>query len=115
MNGVPEKQRAYFNENHTKPVAFRIQQLKKLRDLLKTNQQLLYDAIYADFKKSGFDTYLTEFAVPLNELDIAIRRLKRWTTMKRVRTDMVNFPGRSYIVPEPLGVCLIIGAWNYPI
>jgi len=41
--------------------------------------------------------------------------LKRWTKTKRVRTDMVNFPGSSYIIPEPLGVCLIIGAWNYPI
>ena len=28
---------------------------------------------------------------------------------------MLNFPGKSYIIPEPLGVCLVIGAWNYPI
>ena len=28
---------------------------------------------------------------------------------------MLNFPGHSYIMPEPMGVCLIIGAWNYPI
>ena len=27
---------------------------------------------------------------------------------------MLNFPARSYIIPEPLGVCLVIGAWNYP-
>jgi len=115
MYSIPDKQRAYFNQNHTKPVEFRIQQLKKLKDLLKSNEKKLYDAIYADFKKSGFDTYLTEFAVPVNELDIAISHLKRWSKIKRVRTDMVNFPGSSYIIPEPLGVCLIIGAWNYPI
>ncbi len=115
MNSIPDKQRAYFNLNYTKPVEFRIQQLKKLRDLLKSNERLLYDAIYADFRKSGFDTYLTEFAVPNNELDIAISHLKRWAKIKRVRTDMVNFPGSSYIIPEPLGVCLVIGAWNYPI
>ena len=115
MNSIPDIQRAYFNQNYTKPIEFRIQQLKKLRDLLKSNERLLYDAIYADFKKSGFDTYLTEFAVPDNELDIAISHLKRWAKIKRVRTDMVNFPGSSYIIPEPLGVCLVIGAWNYPI
>lgn len=28
---------------------------------------------------------------------------------------MLNFPARSYIVPEPLGVCLVIGAWNFPV
>ena len=115
MKSVPDIQREYFNQNHTKPVEFRIQQLKKLRELLKTEEKLLYDAVYTDFRKSGFDTYLTEFAVPINELDTAISHLKRWAKIKKVRTDMVNFPGSSYIIPEPLGVCLIIGAWNYPI
>ena len=27
---------------------------------------------------------------------------------------MANFPAKSYIIPEPLGVTLVIGAWNYP-
>ncbi|HZZ75242.1 MAG TPA: aldehyde dehydrogenase, partial [Puia sp.] len=115
MNSILEKQKTYFSQNFTKPVDFRIQQLKKLREVLKKEEKLLYDAIYADFGKSNFDTYLTEFAVPYNELDIAISHLKRWAKIKKVRTDMVNFPGSSYIIPEPLGVCLVIGAWNYPI
>ena len=33
---------------------------------------------------------------------------------KKVKTNFLNFPGKSYIIPEPLGVTLIIGAWNYP-
>jgi aldehyde dehydrogenase (NAD+) len=31
-----------------------------------------------------------------------------------VATNLVNLPAKSFIMPEPLGVCLIIGAWNYP-
>jgi len=27
----------------------------------------------------------------------------------------VNIPGYSFIEPEPLGVALVIGAWNYPV
>jgi aldehyde dehydrogenase (NAD+) len=27
---------------------------------------------------------------------------------------LLNFPAQSFIYPEPLGACLIIGAWNYP-
>jgi aldehyde dehydrogenase (NAD+) len=115
MNSLIEKQKDFFNNNQTKPVDFRIQQLKKLKQLLKLKERQLYDAIYADFKKSGFDIYLTEFAVLNNELDIAINRVRRWAGIKSVRTNVVNVPGRSYIIPEPLGVCLIIGAWNYPI
>ncbi|HEY8733274.1 MAG TPA: aldehyde dehydrogenase, partial [Puia sp.] len=115
MNSLPELQRKYFNKNHTRPVEFRIQQLKKLKQLLKTNERVLYDAIYADFKKSDFDIYLTEFAVLENEIDVAIKDVSRWARIKKVRTNMVNVPARSYIMAEPLGVCLIIGAWNYPV
>jgi acyl-CoA reductase-like NAD-dependent aldehyde dehydrogenase len=32
-----------------------------------------------------------------------------------VWTPLVHFPALSYIYPEPLGVTLIIGTWNYPI
>lgn len=31
-----------------------------------------------------------------------------------MRTGIINFPARSTIYPEPLGVTLVIGAWNYP-
>jgi aldehyde dehydrogenase (NAD+) len=29
-------------------------------------------------------------------------------------TNLLNFPSSSYILQEPLGVVLIMGAWNYP-
>ncbi len=34
---------------------------------------------------------------------------------KRVRTNWINWPASSAIWREPLGVNLIIGAWNYPV
>jgi aldehyde dehydrogenase (NAD+) len=34
---------------------------------------------------------------------------------KRVKTPVVGQPGKSWIQPEPLGVVLVIGAWNYPV
>ena len=34
---------------------------------------------------------------------------------RRVPTPMVGQPGRSWVQPEPLGVVLIMGAWNYPV
>jgi acyl-CoA reductase-like NAD-dependent aldehyde dehydrogenase len=33
---------------------------------------------------------------------------------KRVKSPFLQFPARSYIVPEPLGVVLVISPWNYP-
>jgi aldehyde dehydrogenase (NAD+) len=33
---------------------------------------------------------------------------------EKVATNLLNFPSKSFIYKEPLGVALIIGPWNYP-
>lgn len=114
MDVIVNLQRAFFNTNKTKDIAFRIEQLKKLKQLLKANEAQLEKAIFADFGKSPFDNYSTEIALLYAEIDHAVKKLPRWAARKRVWTDLVNLPARSFIIPEPLGVTLVIGAWNYP-
>ena len=109
-----EKQQQFFQNNATKSVAFRISQLKKVRDILKNNEQRLFEAIYADFGKSAFETYITELGIMYEEINSLIKHLPYWSKRKRVWTGLANFPAKSYILQEPLGVTLVIGAWNYP-
>jgi len=52
--------------------------------------------------------------VVYDELKTAIRDLQEWAQVKHVDTNRLNAPAKSYIIPEPLGVSLIIGPWNYP-
>ena len=111
---IVNQQKKFFNSNSTKKVSLRIETLKKLKSVLKENEQELYTAIYTDFKKSKFETYLTEISIIYRELNDAIRNLKKWSKQKRVRTNLANLPAKSYIIPEPLGTVLIISAWNYP-
>lgn len=114
MNQLIEKQRKFFNSNQTKSIDFRIQQLKKLERIIKENEKLLDEAIYADFKKSSFDNFTNELALLYTDIHEAIKKVKKWAKIKRVGTNLLNFPAKSYIIPEPLGVSLVIGAWNYP-
>lgn len=109
-----EQQRIFFNSNHTKEISFRIEQLKKLNLLMVQYEAEMIDAIYQDFGKSEFDVYTAEFAILYSDISVALKNLKKWSKWKRVRTNLTNFPAKSYIVPEPLGVSLVIGAWNYP-
>lgn len=109
-----EKQSAFFASNRSKKTAFRIEQLKKLMQVLKANENVLNEALYKDLKKSAFETYETELAILYSEIKLAIRQLKTWSKTKRVNTGLSNFPGKSFIVQEPLGTVLVIGAWNYP-
>ncbi|WP_319381505.1 aldehyde dehydrogenase [Thiomicrorhabdus sp.] len=107
-------QRECFQSNQTKPLDFRIRQLKKLRRLLQQQEPSLYQAIFNDFGKSEFETFLTELSPLYQEIDLYLKKLKKWSKRQFVRTGVANFPAKSYLVPEPLGTVLIIGAWNYP-
>ena len=111
---IVNQQKRFFNSNATKDLNLRIGNLKKLKLILKENEEKLYASIYTDFKKSKFETYLTELSIIYRELNDAIRNLKKWSKQKRVRTNLANLPAKSYIIPEPLGTVLVISAWNYP-
>ena len=111
---IIKKQTDYFNSNQTKDIGFRIEQLKKLKSVIKNNESTLYQAIYNDFKKSEFDTYSTELSFIYHDIDESIKKIPRWAKRKRAKTNIINLPASSFIISEPLGVCLIIGAWNYP-
>ncbi len=114
MHQIVTTQKAFFLTNSTKNIRFRIEQLKKLESVLKKNEHLLNEAIFNDFKKSEFENYVTELGIIYSEINTACKKLHTWARKKKVRTNFLNFPGKSYIIPEPLGVALIIGAWNYP-
>lgn len=114
MEHLVNLQRDYFNTNVTKPVHFRLNQLNQFYELLTANEALLYDAIYKDYGKLTFETFLTELYVVYDELKTAISSLSDWAQVKHVPTNLLNSPANSYIIPEPLGVSLIIGPWNYP-
>ena len=109
-----ESQKKFFFDQNTKPVHFRIEQLKKLKKLLQDNERMLCDAIQKDFGKSEFDTFANEFLLIYKEIAFYIRHLKKLARPKRTSTSLLNFPSKSYLYVEPLGTTLIIGAWNYP-
>lgn len=109
-----DAQQNFFNTNTTKDISWRLEQLSKLENLLRKNEDLLFKAIKDDFEKSQFETYVTELSFIYSEIGYTKKHLKNWTKRKRVSTGIANFPAHSYIIPEPLGSCLVIGAWNYP-
>ena len=83
-------QRTYFLNNNTLDLGFRREQLQRLQAMLAKNQEHLQDAIYEDFKKSPFDTYISEIAMLFHDLSEAMARLKRWAATKRVKTNLLN-------------------------
>lgn len=108
------RQRAFFETGATRSTSFRKEQLKKFERALQQNEPQLFDAIFADLRKSRYDTFTSEISLVYRELSFMMRNLEKWSRKKRVWTNLVNFPARSYLLPEPYGVSYIAGAWNYP-
>ncbi len=109
-----EQQRAFFKSHKTKEIAFRKESLKKLLEELMKREKDIVKAMYDDFRKPEFESVMTETGIVINELNLAIRKLRSWTRSRYVRSVMVNFPSTSRIYKEPYGTVLIIAPWNYP-
>jgi aldehyde dehydrogenase (NAD+) len=114
LNQLMSDQRQFFLSGATKEYKFRVEQLKRLKELVKENEERIFAALKADLNKPGFEAYASEIAFIYEEINFTIKNLKSWMKPKRVWTPMTLFLSSSFIVPEPLGQVLIIGPWNYP-
>ncbi|MCA1763978.1 MAG: aldehyde dehydrogenase family protein [Flavobacteriales bacterium] len=107
--------RQFFDNGATLSYAFRIKQLKMLRDAIKKNEHSLIEALHVDLRKSPTEAYISEVGFLLNEIDEAISHLREWMKPKKQGTPLFMEPSRSEIRYEPKGVVLIIAPWNYPV
>ena len=106
--------RNYFETGVTKPYSFRKEQLQKLKDAVLKHEQAISDALYKDLHKSPEEVWLTETGMVISEINYFLKHLEDLMKPQKVSTNLINIPGKSYIMPEPMGVVLIIGPWNYP-
>lgn len=107
-------QRAFFNTNTTKSVAWRLQKLRALQASIRAHESDILAALQSDLAKAPFEGYVSEVGMVLDELGYAIKHVRKWARPKRVSTSLANFLASSKIISEPYGVALIMAPWNYP-
>jgi len=110
-----DQMRDYFETHQTYEYEFRRKQLLSLKSSILKHENELQDALYTDLKKSPEESWVTETGFLLAEISHTLKHLRSWMKPERVRTNLLNFPSRSFIYKEPLGVVLIVGPWNYPL
>lgn len=109
-----EKQRAYFGTGATLDVDYRIQALKKLKNVIKSREDEINAAIKCDLGKSSFESYMCETGLSLSEISYMIKHTRSFAKEKTVYTPLAQFHSRSYKKPSPYGVVLVMSPWNYP-
>ncbi|HQD12315.1 MAG TPA: aldehyde dehydrogenase family protein, partial [Chitinophagales bacterium] len=108
------KQRNFFNTGKTKDIEFRIEQLKKLRQVISDNQQEIMDALKKDLNKSPMEAYGTEVGFLLADIKHTLKTIRSLAKPRKVKTPLFHQLGSSWIQPEPYGVTYVVAPWNYP-
>ena len=115
IHEIVESEKHFFCTGVTCGVDFRIDMLKKFRKAIIENDELISAALKADLNKQPFESYMCETGLLLEEINFHIKRLKKWSKTRRVKSGIGQLPGKSYVCPEPYGVVLIMAPWNYPV
>ncbi|KAF1868833.1 hypothetical protein Lal_00048112 [Lupinus albus] len=106
--------RENFTSGKTRSYAWRVSQLNALSNLIDDHEQEIVHALHSDLSKPPLETVAYEIALLKNSCEVSLKELKRWMIPEKVKTSIATFPSSAEIVSEPLGVVLVISAWNYP-
>ncbi|ABB23188.1 aldehyde dehydrogenase family protein [Pelodictyon luteolum] len=107
--------RAAFDSGLTRPRVWRVRQLEALGRFLLEREEELAAAVQADVGKPPAEVFFTETAFLQSEIRYALQHLGGWMRPKRAALPLLYQPATASYAYEPLGVVLIIGAWNYPL
>ena len=114
ISDLLQKQRTFYKSGVTIPVAFRLEQLKKLYAAVKRYEDEIQEALRADLGKSHYEGFMCETGLVLSEISYMIRHTKCFARRKTVYTPLAQFASHSFRQPVPHGNTLIMSPWNYP-
>ncbi len=82
--------------------------------MITENREAMYDALAKDLRRNQVDADLMDVEFNVKEVDHALKHLHEWMEPEHPHTPLLFEPGHLQVRHDPLGVTLIIGAWNEP-
>ncbi|MFG2435671.1 aldehyde dehydrogenase family protein [Streptomyces sp. NPDC048508] len=108
--------RATFRTGRTQPIAWRTEQLGRLRELLTAHGEELAAALHEDLGKSSAEAFRTEIDFTVREIDHTLEHLGGWLLPEPAPVPAhLGADATAWTRYDPLGVVLVIAPWNYPV
>lgn len=115
IQATVEKAREVFESGMSKPLHWRLRQLKAMNQMLLEHRDDFSAALAADLGKHPAEAWLTEVGFLTAEIAHTVKHLESWLKPRRAEVPISLQPARASTVLEPLGVVLVIAPWNYPL
>lgn len=103
-----------FASGKLQDLDFRESQIRSLIKGFLELQPILNDALKIDLGYNDFACFYNSTGITLPDMQHTADNFRKWLEKKEVDTPMQLQPAKSYLIPEPYGVVLVIGPWNAP-
>eukprot|EP00262_Sarcandra_glabra_P002053 TRINITY_DN122_c0_g2_i1.p1 TRINITY_DN122_c0_g2~~TRINITY_DN122_c0_g2_i1.p1 ORF type:complete len:514 (-),score=85.21 TRINITY_DN122_c0_g2_i1:42-1526(-) len=103
-----------FRSGKTKTYEWRASQIHQILKFVDEHQREILDALSSDLSKPEIEALISEIYLIKASCQLVLKELKRWMKPEKAKTSLTTFPSSAEIISEPLGVVLVISAWNYP-
>ncbi len=116
IHSLVESQRLFFAGGTTQSPAWRVEQLKKLKQAVIKYSKELEAALGSDLGRSPAEAYFCDIGAAIMEINEYIKGTRRWARPDKRFSGMVCFPSIiTKVYKMPYGVTLIISPFNFPV
>jgi len=113
--GVVARLRRVHASGRTRPAQWRIEQLRGIERMLDEREDEITRALAKDLGRDAFESWLLDILPTKIEAAHARKRVRRWMRNRPRLLSLTQMPALGWVQYEPLGLVLVIGAWNAPL
>ncbi|PTR28882.1 aldehyde dehydrogenase (NAD+) [Rhodococcus sp. OK519] len=99
----------------TRSAQWRIEQLRGIERMLDEREDEIAQALAEDLGRDAFESWMSDILATKLEAAYARKRVRRWMRSRPRPLSLNQMPALGWVQYEPLGVVLVIGAWNVPL
>lgn len=116
MKRLFEAQKSAYRRQPYPSAEQRVEYIKQLKPMLLDNMDAWVNALNEDFgNRAADETKLAEMLTSVEGIKYHAKHVAKWMKPSKRKVGAAQWPGKTWVEYQPLGVVGIIVPWNYPL